>query len=214
MTGITLLLTLATATQAGQADNAALLYYQAFLLYEKPDSTLAQMLSDFRSGKIGSNETIREHVQKNRHVIEYIVKASSMPRCDWGYDYSQGIELTLVNFKPAREVALLLAAEAQLHAEQGDYRTALDRCLILQKVGLHVVDRTLISYLVGISISGNAANRTIQNVLAMMPGDVGTLDRFKAQVHQMQDAFPSLETALTQESQVCAATMPRRKHPW
>ena len=198
--------------QGGWTENAALLYYQAFLLYEKPDATTEQMLDDFRAGKIGANETIRTHLEKNRRVIEYAVKAASLPHCDWGYDYSQGIDLTIVNSSAVKEIAFLLSTEAQALAEQGDYRAALDRCVTLHKMALQVVDRPLITYLRGIGTSG-AANRAIQNVLAAVPNDAEALNRLKVQVSQIQEAFPALENAITQEGQVCAATMRKDKVP-
>lgn len=196
--------------QAKSTENAALLYYQAFLLYEKPDTTMEQMLDDFRAGKIGVNEIIREHLEKNRRVIEYVVKAASLPHCDWGYDYSQGIDLTLVNSSAVKRITFLLSTEAQVLAAQGDYRTALDHCVALHQMALHVVDRPLITYLIGIGTSG-VANRAIQNVLAAVPKDAETLSRLKAQLSRIQAAFPSLENVLTQEGQICAATMRKDK---
>ena len=194
----------------GWTKNAALLYYQAFLLYEKPEDTLEQMLSDFRDGKISSNETIRVHVEKNRRVIEYAAKATSVTQCDWGYDYSEEIDLALPNLRPARYLAWLLSTDARLRAEQGDYRTALDRCVTAYKMALHTVDRPMSTYLLGISTSG-LANRTIQTVLATMPGDVDTLRWLKVQLSQIQDAFPPFEDAVTQEGQIYVPAMRREK---
>jgi len=197
----------ALAVQAGQGDNAALLYYQAFLLYEKPDAALDEMMSDFRAGKIASNETIREHIERNRRVIELAVKAANTPKCDWGYDYSQGIALTVPH---TQTIAYLLLTEARLLAEQGDYQPALDRCMTTHKMALHAVDKLLVTYLIGIAISG-ATNRTTQQMLPAVPGDVEALNRFKTQLSQIQNEFPSLEGALIQESQVCVTTMRKDK---
>ncbi len=196
--------------QGGWAKNAALLYYQAFLLYEKPEDTLKQMLGEFRAGEIGSNEAIRAHVEKNRRVIEYAMKAASVPHCNWGYDYSQGIDLALANLHPARHLAFLLSIDARLLAEQGDYRTALDRCVTMHKMALHAVDKSVLTYLMGISF-GALANRTIQAVLATMPGDVDTLQRLKAQLSQIQDAFPPFDGAVAQEGQLWASIMRKEK---
>jgi hypothetical protein len=69
----------AQSQRGGWTENAALVYYQAFLLYEKPEATLGQMLHDFQDGRIGPNETIRAHVEKNRRVIEYAVKLRLLP---------------------------------------------------------------------------------------------------------------------------------------
>ena len=207
---IVTLLALGTVTWAQPADNASLLYYQAFLLYEKPDDTMAQMITDFRKGNIGVNETIIEHIEKNRRVIDYVVAAADMPTCDWGYDYRQGVDLALPNLPAVRRIAFLLSAEARLLAEQGDYATALDRCLTLRKMALQTCDRTLISYLVGIALNG-LTHGTTQNILGLMPNDVTALTQFRDSLVQTQKRFPSLAYCLAQEADVCAQTMRMEK---
>jgi hypothetical protein len=196
--------------RGGWTENAALVYYQAFLLYEKPEDTLKPMLGEFRAGEIDSNEAIRAHIEKNRRAIEYAVKAASVAHCNWGYDYSEGIDLTLPNLFPIRHLAWLLSIDARLLAEQGDYRTALDRCVTMHKMALHAVDKAMTTYLVGIAVGG-LANRTIQALLTTMRGDVDTLQRLKAELNQIQDAFPPFDDAVTQEGQIWTALMHKEK---
>jgi len=199
--------------RSGCTENAALLYYQAFLLHEKPsEDTLKQMVDESGTGEIGSNEAIRACIEKNRRAIEYAVKAASVAHCDWGYDYSQETDLTLPNLRPLRLTAILLSTEARLLAEQGDYRTALDRCMVTYKMSRNAVDKPLVTYLIGIGTSG-LTNRVIQKVLGTMPGDVQTLNRLKTQLSQVQASFPSLADALTQEAQVCAMSMRKDRIP-
>jgi len=195
--------------RGGRAENAALLYYQAFLLYEKPEGELKQMLDEFRAGEIGASEAIRTHVEKNRRVIEYAVKGARVPHCDWGYD-NEGLDLVLPNLRPIRNLALLLATDARLHAEQGDYRTAWDRCVTVQKMALHAADRMMLTHLIGISLGG-LANHTIQAVLAVMPADMDTLQREKVQLSEIQQAFPPLEDVVRQEGQIRTAIMHQEK---
>jgi len=200
------LLASGTVTWAQQADNASLLYYQAFLLYEKPDDTMAQMITDFRKGTIGVNETIIKHIENNRRVIDYLVAATDMPTCDWGYDYRQGADLVMPNLPAVRRIAFLLSAEARLLAVQGDYVTALDRCLTLRKMALQTCDRTLVTYLVGIALNG-LTHGNIQNILGLIPNDVTALKQFRDALVQTQKRFPSLAYCLEQEADVCAQTM-------
>ena len=108
----------APAVFADTPDNAALLYYQAFLLYEKPDDTMDKMLSDFLDDKIKSNEVIERYIEKNHRVIDFIVTAADTPNCDWGYDYSQGFELMMPNLGQLRQVTHLIQVEAKLLVEQ------------------------------------------------------------------------------------------------
>ena len=82
---VSLILLISTqAVFAEPPDNAALLYYQAFLSHYKPDNEMSKMLTDFRKGKIGVNEKIRQYVEKSRHVIDFAVRAAEQTNCDWG----------------------------------------------------------------------------------------------------------------------------------
>jgi hypothetical protein len=206
---VVLLLTGVT-TSAPQTDNAALLYYQACLLYGQPDGTLEQMLTDFRDGKTASNEAIRKHVETNRLVVGYVTKAADLSHCDWGYDYSLGLDITLTHLSAIKRIAFLVVADARLSAEEGDYRTALDRCMAIHKMALHETDRMAVTYLVGVSLSA-LANRTIQDLLVGVSGDVEALNQLKTRLTQIQDAFPSLQYAMTQEGQVCGASIRKEK---
>jgi len=187
--------------QAKAPENAALLYYQAFLLYKNPDNTMEKMLSEFRDGKIESNEIIEQHIKENRRVIDYVIAAVDTPNCDWGYDYSQGMGLMMPNLAHIRKVNYLILTEAKLLAEQGDYKTAMDRCLSAYKMALHAIDKLLPSYLVGIGVS-NRVNKSIQGILADMPEDLETLNWVKAQLVEIESNFPSLQTCYSRESEI------------
>ncbi len=191
---------------AAQTDNAALLYYQACLLYEKPDETMTNILVDFRKGQIPANQAIRDHVEKNRRVIDFAVKAASLPNCDWGHDYTQGLDLTMPNLPTLRRLAFLLAADAKLRADQGDWQSAVGGCLAIHRMGLHVADRPLVTYLMGMGLNA-LANSMMQDVLAGVPKDAATLSQIKTQLAQVQDAFPSVATALEREAQLWTASM-------
>jgi hypothetical protein len=191
-------------------DNAALLYYQACLLYEKPDETMDKMLHDFLDDKIGANEVIEQHIEKNRKVIDFVIKAANIPNCDWGYDYSQGFELVMPNLAHLRRITYLIQAEAKLLAEKGDYQTALDRCLSMHKMALHAADRTIIGYLVAIAISGQA-NKAIQNILKDTPEDSQVLNRLKEQLINIENKFPPLRDFIGYEAEACVAIMQRDK---
>jgi hypothetical protein len=200
---------LAAAAQP-TTDNAALLYYQACLLYGPPDGTLEQTFTDFREGKIPSTEEIRKHLEASRFVIGYVVKAADLPQCDWGYDYSLGLDLTLTHLSAIKRIAFLIQADARLFAEQGDYRTALDRCMTIYKMGRHVTDGTLVTYLVGMAMSA-LANKTVQDLQPGVSAEPQSLDQLATQLRQVQEAFPSMQRAFTQEAQVLSASMSKAR---
>lgn len=199
-----------SAVFAQPPDNAALSYYQAFLLYEKPDETTSKMLTDFRNGKIGANEAIEQYIEKNRQVLEFLIAAADTPNCDWGFDYSKGFELTMPNLAQLRRATYLIEAEAKLLAEKGDYKMALERCLSMHKMALHAADKTLVSYLVAIAISARA-NGAIQSILKETPEDSEILYRLKEQFIQIDDKFPLLKDCIVYEGQVCATAMQKEK---
>ena len=208
---IAALLALGPVAHAQQTDNAALLYYQAFLVHETPDETAVDsMIHDYRKGRIEAHEQIEEHLSKNHSAIQLAVKAAEMDECDWGYDYSEGMDVQMPHMMPIRRLVFLLAAEARWLADHGDYATALDRCIALRRMADHVADRTLVTYLVGLAINA-LANGVTGQVLGLMPGDVKALNEMKDRLKETQEQYPTLAYTFTQEAQVCANSMRKDK---
>ncbi len=191
-------------------DNAALLYRQAFQLHEDPNKTMRWMLGDFSRGEIASNEAITRYIEGNRRVIDLVVKAADIPKCDWDYDYSKGINMEITNLAPLYRIACLLVVEARWLAEQGTYTTALDRCVTLRKIALHTCDGRLGCYLSG-NQTNTMANEAVQYVLGLMSGDVDELNRFKSRLIQTQEQFPSLAHYIMLEAHAWVAMMQKDK---
>ncbi len=204
------LLVLTPSVFAQAPDNAALLYYQAFLMYEKPDDTMDKMLSDFRDSKIKANEVIEQYIEKNHKVIDLIVKAANIQNCNWGYDYSQGFELAMPNLAQMRQASYLIQAETKLLAGKGDYQTAIERCLSMHRMSLHAADKILVSYLLSLAISSRA-NTTIQDILKDTTEDSQTLNRLKEQLTNIENKFPMLRNYIGYEAEVSVATMQKDK---
>ena len=166
-------------------ENAAVLYFQACILYEV-DSGMNKMLNDMRGDRLEPNEEIREFLKTNRRAIDFVLDASEVRDCDWGLDYSQGCEVLAPPFSKFRNLTFLVAADAKVLAWQGDHKTALGRCLSLKKMSRHVNERLIISYLVGVAIDA-VANRSIVDILSDMPQDIETLTWFKTQLVQIEN---------------------------
>ena len=150
-------------------DNAALLYYQAFMLYETPDY-IGPMLWDYWKGNVESNEEIEEYLTNNRRVIDIVLDATKIDNCNWGLDYSQGVGVLLPPHQKAREIFALLAVEARMQADKGDYRKALDHSISIYKMANHLNERPLTCYIIGIAINA-AANNCITQFLSEIPTD-------------------------------------------
>ncbi|MHC4477310.1 MAG: hypothetical protein ACYTEL_16810 [Planctomycetota bacterium] len=161
-------------------DNAAVLYNRAYLLYQ-PNVAMEKAVSDLSKGKIKLDKRITEYVRSQHKIIESVAAAANIPKCDWGYDYSQGGALVLPHLSTAKNLAKLVMADAKILGTQGKYRTSLQRCLTLKKMARHVSDRPLITHLVGIAID-DLANDCIVGILAQMGTDLETFKWFKGQL--------------------------------
>ncbi len=80
------------AASAQPPENAALLYYQAFLLHDEPNEAIERATRDFfvsgkmALGKISLNEAVTGNIRRNRRVIALAGRAADIATCEWGYD--------------------------------------------------------------------------------------------------------------------------------
>ena len=163
---VMIFLTSIPSVLAEPPENAAVLFLRAFIIYVKPD------------GKIKPNEKIRQYFQKNQPVIELVTTASKIPDCDWGRDHSKGFDLMMPELATVRKLAFMLVADSKVYLNDGDYKTALERCLTIQRMARHIGDDMIISNLVGIAMN-SLANKHIKIILSEMPANVETLEWLK-----------------------------------
>jgi hypothetical protein len=159
-------------------DNAALLYYQGFLSLPKLSEEARSHLGDVARGKITPDDQVREDIAKSRGAIHFAEAAAKVPACQWGVQFSQGFDALMPQLAQARFMTFVLVADARVRAADGDYRGALERCLITETFAYHIGDDTLISYLVSISVR-NLAYKCIQEVAGQAAGDVELLQWLK-----------------------------------
>jgi hypothetical protein len=187
-------------------DNAALLYYQAFLLYEQPDQNTTGLLKDFSQGKIDPNDKITEYVESCHASLELAMVASEIPMCNWGVRFSEGFAANLPFLAQARSLYFLMTADARILAGEGAYRNALSRCLAAKRMGQHMGDNMIISVLVAISID-KGANNCIRDILGRMPADTDTLQWLKTQLATVPTRALSINHAMELEQEVALRTM-------
>ena len=208
-TGVTLILLILISpvfAYPPDPDNAALLYYQAYISYEKADDTMENMVADLSKGKIEPNERIKKYIESCRTAIDLATAATEIPNCNWGLKYSDGISINLAHVAQTRKLVFLITAETRVLAAEGDYRKAIDRCLTVHKIGKHVGDDTPISFLVSMAIDKVVASR-IQDILAEMTPDMETLTWLKAKLAEVPFKTPSLRVAMRSEKECFSAEM-------
>jgi len=191
---------------AGQAfayppDNAAVLYYKSFMLMEEPNDALGKMLAAVRHGEAKPDNQVRQYVERNGKVIKEIVTAAEIKNCDWGLNYSDGLAMLMLPYAKLTSVAFLLAADVKVLAEKGDYRTALERCITIHKIGIHLGDDILISRLYGNAIGG-LANRCIVDILPLVSNDTETLQRLRVKLVDISRSCPSMKAAIGNDAKV------------
>jgi hypothetical protein len=192
-------------------DNAALLYYQAFLLRKQPDETMKEMLGDLSRGEIPVDKRITEYVESNRRVIDLATAAADMPICDWGLKYSDGWSMEIPYLWEAREIFRLLIADARILAGRADYESAIDRCVSVRKLAAHAAEETtLIGYLAGSKIE-ELANKCIQDMLSSAAVDLQVLESLKRRLDELESSFVPLKLSVHGEHEHVARYMSSEK---
>ncbi len=158
-------------------DNAALLYYQALLTMPKPEDEAADHLVKIGKGEIDPDQ-VRTFLHKCDNAIEFVAAAAQVDRCDWGYQFSRGVDVQLPQLAQLRRLAYVLAADARLAAFDGEYRQALERCRLMDSLSRHIGDDTLISYLVSLAVR-QLAMQCIQDFTGRIADDTEGLRALK-----------------------------------
>ena len=208
---ICITLILAMSTQLALAlppdpDNAALLYYQAFLLYPQADDSTRDLVRDLSQGKIDPNERITEYVESCQASLELAMVASEIPMCNWGVRFSEGFEANMPFLAQVRSLYFLMTADARILAGEGAYRDALSRCLAAKRMGQHMGDDMIISVLVAIVID-KGTNDCIRDIIGTMPADVDTLQWLKTQLATVPTRALSINHAMKLEQEVVLRTL-------
>lgn len=212
---VTLLLLICLVTNAAvyayPPDNAAMLYYKAFMLLQESDYVPPEVMADFMDGKIKSNEQIRRYLKDSQAAIKILEEASKIEKCQWALDHSKGFDLPMPEFAKARRSAFLLVTDAQKLTEDGNIKEAFNRCLTAHRMANHMSsDELLISNLVGIAIHAKS-DKTIKNILSRTTNSSEILTWLKDETFAVSQKQPSLKSVLKTESEIAVREMRKEK---
>jgi len=200
-----------TIVSAYPPDNAAILYYKAFMLLQEYDNVHTEVMADFIDGKIKSNEHIREHLKYNQSALELLEEASKIEKCEWALDHSKGFDLPMPELSKARKAAFLLVTDAQKLTEDGNIKEAFSRCLTAHRMANHISSSDLlISNLVGVAIHAKS-DKTIKNILSRTSNSAEMLVWLKDRIVTISQKQPSLKTVLKTESEIAARGIRKEK---
>lgn len=133
-------------------DNAALLYYQAFLTVADLDKEARDNIADVARGAVAPNDKTRDCIKSCHGAIDFADAAKDLRVCQWGFRYSQGFDALMPYLAQMRFLGHVMLADGRIRAADGDYKGALERCLQMGTFARHIGDDTLISYLVGVAV--------------------------------------------------------------
>jgi len=187
-------------------DNAALVYYQAFLLAAQLDDNARDALFKFGRGDGELTDEIRQSAERCSTAIEYATVAAQMQHCNWGLRFSLGFSMSLPHLASVRHLSHAVLADARILAADGHAREALARCLTVKRMGRHMNDETMISMLIGNALDG-AANRCIRDLLGSAHADLETLQWLKTQLAVMSGGSPSVKRTMEYEREIAMEIM-------
>lgn len=185
-------------------DNAALLYYQAFCVYEKPDDSMKDMVGDLAKGKIEPNPTITKYIEGCRPAIKLAESAGALTKCDWGVKYSDGLDAQARHLAETRMLTYIILADARIALSQDNYDLAIQRCLTARKLAIDVgQDPLAVGYLVEKAIE-KLTNKCIQEILSADVMDLQTLQQLKSRLDELDSRVKPVEFFLETEQEVMA----------
>jgi hypothetical protein len=187
-------------------ENAAWLYLDAIdRLTDRPDQLESAI------GRVADGERLADaeverlvaYLDENREALALAARAARMDDCQFPVGRADGYPMLgsalLPAFSETRDLTRLYAARAQLAAWQGEPAAALDDCLTVARLGVHVAQSPfLISGLVGKACEDMAA-RTLLQISQEVEMPPEALERAAAEWDAIAARRPSWERAMETE---------------
>jgi hypothetical protein len=144
---------------AQTADNAALMYWQAFALMPNLDKEQEKLLQDINNvaewQKLPLHPEAQKLVEASQASLMYLHRGAKIARCDWGLDYNDGVSLMMPHLAKARDLVRLAALRARIEFERGNRKAARADTAAMAALARHVAsDPIMISILVGTGLEG------------------------------------------------------------
>jgi len=147
-----------TSTDAlEEPTNAALVYWRSWETV--PPDAMEKVRDAYAADSTWKPDAdVREALDQTGGLVTKAMKASAMPECDWGIEYSDGVGALLPHLGKLRGTARLVLADARRQMVDGKPDAAAARVAAVVRMGRQTrKDGTLISCLVGHAIVNSAA---------------------------------------------------------
>lgn len=152
------------AESSPELDNAAFLYYQAFLICPERESFPDEFL-EFGYGTADSYSRLKYDITTNENLIRLFTRATEIQKCDWliqDPELGTQIRNQIATFIP------LINADARYSAVKGDYIESFEKSMTMLRFAkyLRLNSGTLFMEIMGIEFNNF---RCINRVLDIMP---------------------------------------------
>jgi hypothetical protein len=144
---------------------------------------------------------VEDYLDDRSDVFELLRAASRLTRCDWGYQYSKGIAYDFPQLNQAKLLSSLIQAKILKLAADAQVQEALEYCLVLDKIALHVGDDAILSYLTAIALKARSLH-LVQYLLPYIGSDTQLLTGLKESLMKRDPSFLSLSKALQMDFQL------------
>ena len=149
--------------------NAALIYYKQWIGRSKEDREKIREVWPDAMDKAPTEEVVKI-LDKHQDEIGAYIRAGRAPECDFGIEWSGGFMALMPHLSECRDVARMLALDAQRLAFNGKAEEAAERVAAIYQLAGHVAkDRILISSLVSVAIAGVGDKAAAYVVTATRP---------------------------------------------
>jgi len=146
------------ADTLAEPTNAALVYWRS---WETVQSDAMEKVRDAYAAEKDwkPDAGVRAALDETSGLVAKAMKASAMPECDWGIEYSDGVWALLPHLGKLRGTARLVLADARRQMVDGRPDASAERVAAVVRMGRQTrKDGTLISCLVGHAIVNSAAS--------------------------------------------------------
>jgi hypothetical protein len=136
-------------------DNAALLYWKAFVLMpqSKEDESY---LDAWDTTPLGAR--VDELLKSADYPLKALHDGAAVAKCDWGLNYEEGPALMMPHLVRARQLGRLALLRVRQRFARGDARGAIDDAAAVLKLGRDAGDPILIAILVQYNIQNSATD--------------------------------------------------------
>ena len=164
------------------SDNAALLYYQAFIALPELGLVLDQKLGEVRAGREEPDAQVRIFLGMCLPAIEMFRVASRVPQCTWGVVLDNQVNRDSLRGK-WNDLRSVVLTDAQTLVADGKFSAALEQCLTIRRFARHLSEDPQLS--IFSATSDQLALRAARDILSIIPPDPDVLALFRNQLAEV-----------------------------